>query len=103
MQAMLFAAADEPEKAREKIEEAAKRGKGFGHFHHAAYNIAVSYAILNNIEPSVSWLRQAAVDGYPCYPLFENDPSLNNLRRDARFIQFMADLKKQWEYYKATL
>ncbi len=103
MQAMLFAAAGEPAKAKERIEDAAERGKGFGHFHHAAYNIAVSYALLKETELAVNWLRQAAVDGYPCYPLFENDRSLNNLRGDARFIQFMADLKKQWEYYKATL
>ena len=58
---------------------------------------------LEETELAVRWLRQAAVDGYPCYPLFENDPGLNNIRRDARFIQFMAELKRQWEYYKATL
>ncbi len=103
MQAMLFAAAGEPAKAKEEIEEAAERGKGFGHFHHTAYNIAVSYALLKETDLAVHWLRQAAVDGYPCYPLLENDPSLNNLRGDVGFIKFMADLKKQWEYFKATL
>jgi len=103
MQAVILAAAGQPEKAKEKIEEAAKLGKGFSHFHHAAYHIAVSYALLEETELAVRWLRQAAVDGYPCYPLFENDPGLNNIRRDARFIQFMAELKRQWEYYKATL
>lgn len=42
-------------------------------------------------------------EGFPCYPLFENDATLNNLRQDERFIVFMAKLKQQWEHYNATL
>ncbi len=56
---------------------------------------------MNKPDPALRWLREAAADGYPCYPLFEKDASLNNLRGDSRFIQFMADLKRQWEYYKS--
>ena len=58
---------------------------------------------MNEPELAVQWLREAAADGYPCYPLFETDASLNSLRADLRFIQLMADVKKQWEYYKAKL
>jgi hypothetical protein len=56
-------------------------------------------------EPKLAlpWLRVAAVEGYPCYPFFERDPNLNNLHNDPRFIEFMTDLKKQWEHYKSTL
>jgi TolB-like protein/Tfp pilus assembly protein PilF len=103
MQAMLLASAGEPVKAEEKIKLAIEQGKGFSHFHHTAYNVACAYALMNKPELALRWLREAAADGYPCYPLFEKDASLNNLRSDPRFIQFMADLKKQWEYYKATL
>ena len=103
VQAMLLAAAGEPRKAEEKIKLAIERGKGFVHFHHTAYNVACAYALMNEPELALRWLREAAVDGYPCYPLFEKDASLNNLRSDPRFTQFMADLKKQWEYYKAKL
>jgi hypothetical protein len=51
----------------------------------------------------MKWLQVAADDGFPCYPLFENDANLNSLRKDERFIAFMAKLKQQWERYKATL
>jgi hypothetical protein len=35
--------------------------------------------------------------------MYENDPILNNLRKDPRFIEFLAQLKRQWEQYKGTL
>jgi len=101
MQAMLLATAGEPGRVEEKIKLAIERGKGFGHFHHTAYNVASAYALTNQPELALPWLREAARDGYPCYPLFEKDASLNNLRGDSRFIQFMTDLRRQWEYYKS--
>jgi hypothetical protein len=58
---------------------------------------------MNEPEPALRFLRQAAEEGFPCYPLFETDPNLNNLRSDPHFVQFIADLKKQWEYYGAKL
>ena len=51
----------------------------------------------------MKWLQKAADEGFPCYPLFENDANLNSLRKDERFITFMAKLKQQWERYQATL
>ena len=51
----------------------------------------------------MKWLQVAADDGFPCYPLFENDPNLKSLRKDERFITFMAQMKRQWERYNATL
>ena len=48
-------------------------------------------------------MQVAAEDGFPCYPLFENDANLNSLRKDERFIAFMAKLKQRWEHYQATL
>jgi len=101
--AMLLAAAGNRSGAEEKIKAALEQRKGFGHFHHAAYNIASAYALMNEPEPAIQWLRDAASDGYPSYALFENDASLNSLRSDSRFIQFMTELRKQWNYYKAKL
>jgi hypothetical protein len=80
-----------------------ERGKGFGHFHHTAYNIACAYAVLKKAEETVYWLQAAADGGFPCYPLFENDPYLDNLRKDPAFIALMAKLKEQWESYRAIL
>jgi serine/threonine protein kinase/Flp pilus assembly protein TadD len=101
--AMLAAAAGDEHKAEEMIRSGQEKGKGFIHFHHTAYNIACAYVLLNKPEQALKWLQMAADDGLPCYPLFERDHDLDNLRQDPRFINFMAKQKEQWEYYKATL
>jgi len=101
MQAVLAASAGEERKAHERIELAIQTGKGFGHFHHAAYHIAIAFALMNNAEKAVEWLEFAAIDGFPCYPLFQNDCNLDNLRQSARYINFMAKLNRQWAGYQA--
>lgn len=58
---------------------------------------------MNKPEPALKWLLNAADDGFSCYPLFENDANLNNLRKDGRFIAFMAKLREQLQHYDATL
>lgn len=58
---------------------------------------------MNKPEQAVQWLESTADGGFPCYPLFEKDPSLNNVRKDQRFINFMARLKQQWERYNSSL
>jgi TolB-like protein/DNA-binding winged helix-turn-helix (wHTH) protein/Flp pilus assembly protein TadD len=100
LQALLTASIGQERQAENRINEAVERGKGFGHFHHTAYHIACSYALMNKPEPAIKWLEAAAQDGFPCYPLFERDANLDNLRRDARFIRFMARLRQQWERYR---
>ncbi len=82
---------------------AIEKGKGFGYFHHAAYQIACAYALMNKPEQAVKWLETAASDGFPCYPLFETETDLNKLRQDARFLELMAKLKRQWDDYKSIL
>jgi serine/threonine protein kinase len=103
IQALVAALDGRENKAEDKIRSAMKRGKGFGHFHHTAYNIACAYAVMKKTEDAVRWLQAAADDGFPCYPLFENDPYLGNLRKDPRFIALMAKLKEQWERYRAVM
>ncbi len=100
---MLLAKAGKEREVEETIQHAIEIGKHFGHFHHTAYNIASAYALLNKTDDAIKWLQTAADDGFPCYPLFENDANLNNLRKDERFIAFMAKLKQQWERYNSTL
>jgi TolB-like protein/Tfp pilus assembly protein PilF len=103
VQAVLAASAGQEHKAEEKIKLAIERGKGFGHFHHTAYHIACAYALMNKPEQAIKWLDVTADDGFPCYPLFERDANLDNLRQDARFVTFLAKQKEQWEHYKTIL
>jgi len=102
-QAMFAAAAGDRRRADEGIQRAIEIGEGYQHFHHTAYIIGSAYALMDEPEPALKYLRMAAENGFPCYPLFERDANLNNVRKDPQFVRFMADLKKQWEYYKAIL
>ena len=103
MQALLAADAGDIPLAERKIQEAIAKGKGYQHFHHVAYAVASAYALLDKHEQALRYLRMAAEDGFPCYPLFENDSNLNKLRMDARFLSFMEEQKKQWEYFRVHL
>ncbi len=102
-QALFAAQAGDEKKAEARIKIAIDKGKGLGHFHHTAYDIACAYSLMKKTEPAIKWLQSAADDGFPCYPLFERDPYLDSLRKDSRFIALMAKLKQQWEYYLTKL
>jgi hypothetical protein len=58
---------------------------------------------MNRPEEALRWLEVTADEGFPCYPLFEGDTNLDNLKKDPGFISFMAKQKQQWEHYNATL
>ena len=102
MQALLYAATHRERLAEVQIRYAQK-GRDFIHFHHTEYNIASAYALMHKDALAIQWLQMAAGEGFPCYPVFARDPNLANLRNDPRFVQFMADQKKQWESYKTVL
>ena len=101
MRAVLAAAGGRVEEARGLIEGSIEMGKGFGHFHHAAYHIAVAFALMSEAAEAVEWLGFSAKDGFPCYPLFVGDANLTNLQGDAGYVGLMAKLKGQWLEYGA--
>jgi adenylate cyclase len=101
--AVLMAGGGRKKEAHEQIQIAIHFGHGVSHFHHAEHLIASAYALMGNSKAAVEWLKKAAEDGFPCYPLFNKDPNLKNIRNDPSFISFMQKLKKQWESYKASL
>lgn len=96
VEAMLFAHAGEFTRAKEAIQKAEQRGKGYGHFHHTAYNIGCAYALMNQPEAAVRWLRTAADTGFPCYPAFYNDLTLANIRSNSQFQKLLDELRNQW-------
>ena len=98
-QAVLAAAAGDERRAEEKIRSAIEKGRGFGHFHHSGYHIAVAYSLMNKTDPAMKWLETVAEEGFPCYPLFERDKNLINLKDDPRFTALISRLKKQWGQY----
>src|SRR5882672_11092824 len=99
-QAMIHADRGERAKAEAAIGVASER-RGFGHFHHAEYNIACAYALMNDASRALDWFEKATHEGLNCYPLFESDISLANLRGVDRFKSMLAEERKKWETYKS--
>jgi DNA-binding winged helix-turn-helix (wHTH) protein len=97
---LLFAKRGERRQAEEAIERAAAGPRGFGHFHHTAYNIASAYAALNRLPQAVKWLETAIDDGFPNYTYISIDPNLDNLRDHTEFIRVLANLREQWSYFQ---
>jgi DNA-binding winged helix-turn-helix (wHTH) protein/tetratricopeptide (TPR) repeat protein len=100
VRALLLAKTGESREAEKMIARAIELGAGFGHFHHTAYNIAASYAALQQPDRAMHWIEAAADDGFPCYTYFERDPNLDTLREYTRFVHFMRRLRRQWHHFK---
>jgi serine/threonine-protein kinase len=103
VRAMMMAKAGRVREAEAEIARAIETGRNFGHFHHTAYNVASAYAMLGQEEQAIRWLRDAAENGFPCYPLFATDTQLDRIRDNPRFQAFMAQLKRDWEERRRTL
>jgi DNA-binding winged helix-turn-helix (wHTH) protein/Tfp pilus assembly protein PilF len=101
VKALVLAKQGSRNEAVDTIGRCAVTGKGFGHFHHTAYNIGCAYAALDQPEDAVKWLEAAADDGFPCYSYFAVDSNLDNLRSHPRFAALMSALQKQWEHFKS--
>jgi tetratricopeptide (TPR) repeat protein len=101
--AVLLARRGDVRGAEDAIGKSIQGGQGFGHFHHAEYDIACAYAAMGRKREALTWLRRTAADGFPCYPLFQKDPLLDPLRGDSEFEAFLGEMKEQWERYRATL
>jgi DNA-binding winged helix-turn-helix (wHTH) protein/Tfp pilus assembly protein PilF len=100
VKAVLLAKEGKVLEAEAAIERAVELGRGFGHFHHAAHNIASAYAAMNRPEDAVHWLESAADDGFPNPTYFAIDPNFITIRQDPRFVAFVAKLQPQWQRFK---
>ncbi len=65
--------------------------------HDVALWLASLYAMENMRDEAVEWIKTAIQLGNENYPLFADNPRLDNLRCDLRFIDLLNDLKKKWE------
>lgn len=59
------------------------------------YNLACDYSLLNQIEKSLSCLKQALSLGYNDFDYMQKDSDLNNLRRDPRYKQLLFKVKQK--------
>ncbi len=68
----------------------------FGHSHHTHYQIACIHAVLGDKQSAMHWLERAVDTGFPCWPFFLRDGSLNNLRGLPEFGDLIATLQSEF-------
>lgn len=81
-----------PAKARALIAEVARR-EAVNTSHHASYFVGAAWARMGRAKEAVEWFRETAETGFPCYPLFANDPTLDPIREDPAFKSFLSDME----------
>ena len=65
-----------------------------------AWFIASSYALHNDKEEALRWLEHTVKRDWINYPLWKNDPLLENVRGEPRFQELMATVKEKWENFE---
>ncbi len=98
--AILSARLGDQTAAEANIAKALQRAQTFGHSHHAIYNVASAYCLLNKQELALTYLHQAADGGFPCYSLFKLDANLNNLRQNEEFKKFLASQERVHHHFQ---
>ena len=93
VEAMLLADSD-PVGAQKLIDGLSER-KATNTSHHSAYFAAAASARMHRVDDAVQWLREASDTGFPCYSLFELDPTLTAIRREPQFQRFMDEMAKR--------
>ena len=66
------------------------------------YKVAQGFAVLGDKASALRMLRQSIAAGFFCYPYFERDPLLSNLRNEPEFEELMAQARQRHEQFKAT-
>jgi TolB-like protein/Tfp pilus assembly protein PilF len=96
LQGMLYAARGQEAQALECVRQALAFPNVFGHAHHFYNQIACVYSVLGDLDKAMAWLERTADSGNPCWPFFQIDPYLENLRRDGRFWDLVARLERKY-------
>jgi non-specific serine/threonine protein kinase len=66
-----------------------------------SWEIAASFALINEKDKSLEWLENAVDRGFINYPfLNEYDPFLENIRGEPRFKKLMERVKHEWENFE---
>lgn len=65
-----------------------------------AYRVATCYSLRNDRDSALNWLMVSIKNGNENYPLFKNDPYLENLRKDSKFRGILKEIEVKWKIYK---
>ena len=100
LQGMLHARRNETDAALACVRKALALPITFGHAHHTYYQVACVYAILRDTDKAMAWLERSVDTGNPCWPFFQLDPHLENLRQEDTFKRLVADLEQKYSALK---
>ena len=56
--------------------------------------------MLGDIEKAIAWMEKSVDTGFPCWPFFQVDPNLENLRQEPRFQRLIKDLERKYTTIK---
>jgi len=84
------------EQALECVARACSTAKSFGHAHHTYYQIACISALLGRREVAFEWLERSVISGFACWPFFQQDVCLQNLRGLSDFEVLVSSLQAKY-------
>jgi TolB-like protein/Flp pilus assembly protein TadD len=96
LQGLVQAHLGQVDSARQAVIKACTSPLSFGHSHHTNYQIASVYAVLGDQQSAMHWLERAVDTGFPCWPFFLRDASLNNLRDLPEFADLISSLQTEF-------
>jgi tetratricopeptide (TPR) repeat protein len=82
------------------IHRACESPRSFGHTHHTHYQIACTYAILEQPGKAFEWLERTIDGGFACWPLFQRDPCLKSLHDSAELRGTITRLEREFGQVK---
>jgi len=59
--------------------------------------IACAYSVLGDVAHAQEWMERTVADGFPCFTLFEVEPSLEHWRATPKGREFLVNLRREWE------
>jgi TolB-like protein/Flp pilus assembly protein TadD len=96
LQGLVQAHLGQTDLARQAAAKACASPLSFGHSHHTHYQIACIFAVLGEKQSAMHWLERAVDTGFPCWPFFLRDGSLDNIRDLPEFGELTATLKSEF-------
>ncbi len=103
LSAIAYAVEGNSAAAERKVRIALAGRASFAHAHHIEYSVGVAYALLGQHDNAVEWLRQAAVNGFPCLPYYERDDFLRDLRGHPDFRDLIDWLRAEQDRLREAI
>jgi len=96
LQGLFYAMTGKEGKALDCLTRACAIPRSFGHAHHSYYQFACILAVLERRDAAFEWLQRSVSSGFACWPFFQEDPWLKNLRELPAFEVLVSSLQAKY-------